>query len=173
MAHSSATLIVADSGPLIGLTKLGLLELLPRCFDAVYIPRTVLSEATGSRTHPDAETLLRFIAANDGGRIRMAPDTVTQLTLELGKWLDPGETQAINLAHDLGCPVLLDEKRGRMLAARYGIPVFGLLGLLVRAKQTRQIAELAPYPPLLRQAGYHLSDRLISEALRLAGEAHD
>lgn len=60
MADSGATLIVADAGPLIGLTKLGLLDLLPHCFDAVYIPRTVLSEATGSRTHPGAETLLRF-----------------------------------------------------------------------------------------------------------------
>jgi predicted nucleic acid-binding protein len=113
MADSGATLIVADSGPLIGLTKLGLLELLPRSFDAVYIPRTVLSEATGSRTHPDADTLLRFIAANDGGRIRITPDTTTQLTLELGKWLDPGETQAINLAHGLGCPVLSGRKAGK------------------------------------------------------------
>lgn len=81
-------------------------------------------------------------------KIRIAPDVETTLTLELGKLLDPGETQAIHLAHDLGCPVLQDEKRGRMLAAKHGVPVFGLPGLLVRAVEGMQdmlCVRLRPY----------------------------
>ena len=165
-----STLIVADCGPLIGLTKLGLLELLYG-FSKVHIPETVLSEATGQGSHPDAGILLDFIAAHAGKQIDITPDARTDLTRELGQWLDPGETQAINLAHELGCPVLMDEKRGRILAARYGVPVVGLLGLLVRAKQIGKISAIAPYLAKLRQAGYRLSDKLLAQVLTLAGES--
>ena len=163
-------IIVADSGPLIALSKLGLLDLLLRCFRRVYIPQTVLMEVTEHRSHLDAENFLRFIAAYEGGYIQIAPNVVNELTCELGKLLDPGETQAINLANSLDCPVLMDGRRRRMLAAKHGVSVFGLIGLLLRAKQTGYLPAVAPYLLKLKQAGYYLSDRLVTQALRLAEE---
>lgn len=87
--------------------------------------------------------------------------------------LDEGEIAALALAleqkiHD----VLIDERPAREAAARLGLRVFGLLGVLIRAKQNGLIGLVKPM--LLRlqnEAEFWLGEELIEKVLQAVGEA--
>ena len=85
--------------------------------------------------------------------------------------LDEGEAQALSLAHALGCGVLMDERRGRQTAIRQGVPLFGVLGVLLQAKRTGKIERIAGALDQMQANGYRISRALIDAALKLAGEA--
>ena len=52
-----------------------------------------------------------------------------------------------------------------------GIPVVGLAGVLLAAKRSGLLTSVASTLADLTREGYRLSDTLVSEVLRLAGEA--
>jgi predicted nucleic acid-binding protein len=86
--------------------------------------------------------------------------------------LDAGEAAAILLAQETACRFLLiDERRGRAIARRRGIPVVGVAGVLLAAKRRGLPASVEPVLTALAHGGYRLSDALVLEVLRLAGEA--
>ena len=67
---------------------------------------------------------------------------------------------------------LLDERRGRQRAARLGLRVTGVLGVLVEAKHQHLLAAVRPVLDALRnEAGFWISDDLYRSVLDLAGEA--
>lgn len=69
--------------------------------------------------------------------------------------LDPGETAAILLAEGLNADALLiDERRGRSVAAGLGIAVIGTLGILAGAKRAGAVDSVAPIVELLRADGF-------------------
>lgn len=86
--------------------------------------------------------------------------------------LDYGEAAVIALARTLpGAEVLIDERRGRRVAkTAYGLAVVGTVGVLLRGKQSGLLQEIDPAIRRILQNGYYLSERLVSEALRIAGE---
>lgn len=69
------------------------------------------------------------------------------------------------------CGVLMDERRGRAAAQRLGLPLFGALGVLVQARRSGHIAQLAPLLQRMQTAGYRLAPALVAAALDMAGEA--
>jgi hypothetical protein len=92
---------------------------------------------------------------------------VSELTL----LLDVGESEAIVLAQQVRCRLLLiDDRRGRHIAKHRGIPVSGVAGILLAAKQRHFIDTLLPVLHELAQEGYRLSPALVSEVARLADE---
>ncbi len=105
-------IIVADTGPLIALAKLEQLSLLTALFAEVHIPKTVLAEATAKRGYADAEAIHAFAMAH----ARLGETIDSPLTTRLLSLLDNGEAQALVLAKQLDCAVLMDEKRGRQVA---------------------------------------------------------
>ena len=86
--------------------------------------------------------------------------------------LDDGEAEVFALAaeHDARL-ILLDEKKGRRKAKEIGLPVKGIVGVLLEAKEKALIDVIKPFLIQLRDNGIHLSDRLINNALQDAGEA--
>lgn len=94
--------------------------------------------------------------------------TVEALRLEL----DAGEAETIVLALQLQADlVLIDEQAGRRAAQHLGLTVMGVVGLLVRAKQSGLIREVRPLLEALRQqAGFYLAQSVFDHALVLAGE---
>jgi predicted nucleic acid-binding protein len=76
--------------------------------------------------------------------------------------LDPGESEAIALALELGADLLIDEAAGRAEAQRLGIRPIGVLAVLVRGKQLGRIDKVMPLVERLRnEYGFFLSPELI------------
>ena len=86
--------------------------------------------------------------------------------------LDPGESEALALAVELGISVILiDEAADRAAAMRLGLLPVGVLGTLVRAKQRGLVDRVEPLIDRLeREIGFFVSQELRAEILRRAGE---
>lgn len=158
--------IVADSGPLIALARLGLLHLPKALFGDARLTQTVFDECVAGGARADATAI---VAAVNEGIFERCADVAPASALE-GRLLDAGEASALALALSLKASVLLDELRGRRVAAELEIPVIGFCGLLLLAKRE---ALLPAVMPLLQQAcadGYFLSEALLAQLRRLADE---
>ncbi|MBK6612874.1 DUF3368 domain-containing protein [Ottowia sp.] len=164
---SKRPVVVSDSGPLIALAGCGHLELLSAVFDQIHVPRVVLDETTADRSRPGADGIAAFVQAH----ARVHPRRDDARYTAAVSHLDEGEAQALSLAHALGCGVLMDERRGRQTAIRQGVPLFGVLGVLLQAKRTGKIERIAGALDQMQANGYRISRALIDAALKLAGEA--
>jgi len=159
-------IIVADTSPLIALAKLQQLTLLDSAFASVHIPLTVLSEATRDLQRPDARLIRDFATEH----LIVHDDADNDFCAQLRQTLDEGEVQALHLARQLHCGVLMDEQMGRHVAQSYQIPVVGVLGVLLNAKQSGAIPALAPLIRALQAHEYRLSNVLVQKVLLAAGE---
>jgi predicted nucleic acid-binding protein len=144
---------VVDSTCLIGLERIGRLDVLPSLLEPIHAPPAVIAEF-GSR--PDWLTLTP--PANRG----------TIAVLEL--IVDAGEAEAIALGYELKCRIILDDRKARIAARRLGVQITGTVGLLVKAKRDGIIPALLPLLDALDASHFHVSRALRAEALRLAGE---
>ena len=91
---------------------------------------------------------------------------------ELETRLDAGEAAAIALAVEKAASIILiDERKGRRIAAEYGMRPVGVLGVLVQAKNRALIPAVRPLIDQLQKGiDFHLSPQLIAEVLRAAHE---
>ncbi|KAF7599482.1 MAG: DUF3368 domain-containing protein [Candidatus Dactylopiibacterium carminicum] len=158
--------VVSDSGPLIALAGCGQLELLVAVFDVLHVPQKVLDETTADRSRPGAVDIAAFVQ----NRAQVHADRDDAVYAAAVGHLDEGEAQALSLAHALSCGVLMDERRGRQTATRQGVPLFGVLGVLLQAKRIGKLERVAPALERMQANGYRISQALIDQALRLAGE---
>lgn len=157
--------IVVNSGPLISLARIGQLDLLPRLFGEILAPSAVLREVTGDESRPGAV----LVKSAEWLRLGEVSDrsAVERLLSSLGE----GESEVLILAQELGATAVLDERRGRAVAAALGIPQTGTVGVLLTARQVGAISVVTPLLDQLVANGLRLSSRLYEEARRLAGEA--
>jgi len=156
--------IVVNSGPLISLARIGQLDLLPRLFGEILVPEAVLREVTQDESKPGA-LLVKNAEWLELGRV-----SDQSAVARLSFWLDEGESEVLILAWELGATAVIDERRGRNIAAALGIPQTGTIGVLVAAKQAGMISAITPLLDQLVANGIRLSFRLYEEARRLAGE---
>ncbi len=85
--------------------------------------------------------------------------------------LERGETEVLVLARELEADlILLDEEKARKSAVIAGFNVMGLLGLFHLAKNIGLIHEVRPLINELMTKKFRISDKVIEEALRKAGE---
>ena len=160
--------VVADTGPLIALARLGELDLLRRLYGRVAVPPAVKAELAIGSDRPGARALEAALAA---GWILVHGVSDPVALRELSMLLGPGEAEAIAVAAQRRAQVLLiDDARGRRIARRRGVPVAGVAGVLLAAKSRGEIAAVGPFLRKLSEAGYRLSPRLVTEVLAAAGE---
>lgn len=145
--------IVSDSTCLIGLERIRQLDLLPGLFDEVFVPPAVATEFG---------TALAWL------KVRAPLDVAHVATLKL--LVDEGEAEAIALAKEMGCQVILDDLQARKLAAKQNVPCIGLLGVMLRAKHSGKLTAIRPLVEALHRENFFFSEALIAEALRLARE---
>jgi predicted nucleic acid-binding protein len=143
----------------------------PPCTDPSWFPSELWPSCTSIRIGPGARALS---AALVQGTIRgqALPDHSAAELARLGLLRDVGEASAILLTEQTQCRFLtIDARRGRQIARARGIPVVGLAGVLLAAKRSGMLPSVASALTDLSREGYRLSDALVSEVLRLAGEA--
>lgn len=164
-------MIVADAGPLIGLARVGLLDLLPALFGTVVVPSEVFDELAIDAERPGSRVLRE--AARAGWLVSVVVEGISeQQHLESG--LGAGERAAILLAEQQhSVALLIDEKRGRAAARKRSLPVLGTGGVLLAAKRRGHLASVRSALDGLAQAGYRLSPGLRARLLELAGEAEE
>lgn len=158
--------IIADSGPLIALAGADLLHLPKAVHGHVMLTKTVLAECLTKHERTDAQRLQAAIA-NQWLNVCDDPVLPPEI-IDLG--LDPGESTALALALEQSSAILLDEERGRRAAGQLAIPVMGICGLLLIAKQKAFISEVMPLLQLIQGNGYFLSEVLLKQIARMAHE---
>jgi predicted nucleic acid-binding protein len=162
----TSPVVVSDAGPLIALAGCGQLELLIAVFDALHVPQAVLDETTVDHSRLGAADIAVFVHAH----AQIHPCRTDAIYAAAISHLDEGEAQALSLTHALGCGVLMDERRGRLAAMRQGIPLFGVLGVLLQAKRIGRLDAIGPSLVRMQSNGYRISEALAEAALKLANE---
>jgi predicted nucleic acid-binding protein len=160
-------IVVSDASPLISLGAVGRIELLRQLFGEISIPPAVLQEVTEAGAgRPGA------FEVQTAGWIASRTVESEFLPRALEGELDRGEAEAIALAVQLRAHLLLvDERRGRRVASRFGLKVVGVLGILVAAKRQGFLLKIEPVLGDLREkAGFRVSPALYQRALEEVGE---
>lgn len=160
--------IVADTGPIIGLAKIGRISLLKKFATVVLIPPIVHKELYG-KIGPESEqidqALNDFFHVVELGSLEL---NIDEPLINLGE----GEKQSILLASTLKREALLliDDRAGRQAADTLNIPKIGLVGILLLAKKRGFIDNVGSLLQELRLAGYWLSDEVIAIARKFVEE---
>ena len=157
--------VISNNSPLVGLFGLNLLSLLRDLYTEVWIPRKVEKEFLKK------DLIVRREALENAPWIKTVDLTDPQAAAVYTK-VDDGEAHTLALAneHDARL-VLLDDRDGRREAKEIGLMTKGTVGILLEAKEEGLINIIKPLLIRLRDNGIHLSESLINNALRDAGEA--
>lgn len=159
-------IVVSDSTILIGLAKIGKLELLREIFSEVYIPEEVFEEVAKKGKDKPGSQLIK-----EAGWIETRPIIDKTLVNFLMASLEKGEAEVLALAKEIKADlILLDEEKARKSAAIAGFEVMGILGLLIVAKNLGLIHEVRPLIDELRIKKFRVSHRIVLETLKRAGE---
>ncbi len=145
--------IVIDSTCLIGLERIGKLEILPKLFEPISIPDEVFNEFGITFSWLNVETPSNISLVN---------------ALKLA--VDNGEAEAIALALEKNFKLISDDKQARSVAKKMGLQVIGTVGLLIKAKQNGLISLLEPILDDLENNGFRMSTNLKMEALKIVDE---
>lgn len=155
----------ADTSFLIALCWLDLLPTLSLTHTTVWVAERVWREFTAGASAQDIE------------KLRMTPvisrATVSDSVLlaAVAAAADGGESEAITLALEKRLTlVLIDDYRGRKVAQRLGLQTRGVLGHLLLLKRIGFVASIKEYIEVLQTRDFRLSQTLIDDALRRAGE---
>ena len=184
MRPGQRRVVIADAGPLIGLARIGRLDLLPRLFGTVSVTRWLADEVLNGGEFPDLAALkaaftepwlqVADLADTDADADAEASLEECRALINLHQ-IDMGEASALVLAQQLATQdtaalLLIDEHRGRQAAQHCQVAIIGTAGLLVLAKQAGAVDKLRPLLLALRGGGYFLSDRLVEAVLAQSGE---
>lgn len=121
-------IVVSDTSPLHYLIVIGQVEILSSLFGRVICPPEVIEECL----HERAPLAVKSWAGNLPEWLEVMGSDMWEHS-QLAR-LDTGEASAIRLARALGADVLLmDERKGRQVAQRFGLPVTGVVSVLADA----------------------------------------
>jgi predicted nucleic acid-binding protein len=139
-------IVVSDTSPLNYLILIGQTEVLSSLFDRIVIPPAVLNELE----HSQSPELVSEWAASPPVWLEIVTPTAIDETLPLGR----GEMEAISLAQEIKADTLLiDERKGSIIARKLGLTVTGTLGVLALAAE-RGLLDLPQAIAALRQTNF-------------------
>jgi predicted nucleic acid-binding protein len=158
-------IIIADASPLIGLAKIGRLEVLHRLANEVWVPTTVWQEVVErAPERPEVPALAASLA-----HCVREPDA--EKFAFFRQQADEGEAAALALA--AGRPdalLLMDDQRGRSVAEHHAFRYIGTLGRILRAKRAHFIVSVKAEAEALQRQGLYLDVSVVRQVLRAAGE---
>ena len=162
------SVVIADAGPLIALSRIGKLDLLEQIFQQVTITNTVRDEVLDNDHCKGKATVLEAIRA---GWINVQNiDMTGWKTINTG--VDAGEASAIYLARQAPDNTLLiiDDQAGRAEAKYQKITIIGTAAVIGMAKMQGYILSAKDVLYALRDEGYYIGDAIIEVVLRDVGE---
>jgi uncharacterized protein len=141
-------------------------ELLHRLFGTVVIPPAVAAElAQGALTRSEINRVLHaeWLEVRTLNDLNQA-DRLAQI-------LERGEAEALVLALELNCALLIDDLPGRRCALSMNVKITGTLGVLVAAKTRGMIPLVRPViQRMIQDDGFRVSQALLAETLKEVGE---
>ena len=140
---------------------------LPALFGVIILPETVYKELIADNGFP-----IETEQQRQAGTLRVQAAANTTEVHALMRTLDAGEAEAIVLAEELHADTLIiDERKGRIIARERGLHTVGLLGILLEAKRYGFVPSVRPLLDDLRlNARFYFSERLYRFILEEAGE---
>ena len=144
-------IVVSDSGPLIALSRLGMLPILQELFGEIVIPEEVRKEVVEKAKRVEVEG-------------------IKDLSVDiLSKEIERGEAEAIVLAKKLNADLLLlDEKIPREIAKSLGLQVAGTIALIYEAlKRGVAQGDLEEIVLEMKRRGVWISEEIVREVKRL------
>ena len=159
-------IVVSDSTILIGLAKIGKLDLLKKIFSRVFIPEEVFKEVVKRGKGKPGSKVIKEAAWIE---VRPVKDKI-QVAFLLGS-LEKGEAEVLVLAQELKADlILLDEEKARKSAVIAGFEIMGVLGLFVLSKNLGLIHKVRPLVDELLIKKFRISDKIIEQTLKKADE---
>lgn len=155
--------VVSNTTPIISLSSIGYLSLLPNLFGQVYIPKAVYQEIKSKKAFGYNEIDSDFIKTIE-----------IKGTMYLGfllNDLDLGEAEAIILATEINADALIiDERLGYKIAQSKGINAIGTLSILLMAKEQGIIKSVKPLLDEMIQKGRWYSKSVYENFLKQTNE---
>ncbi len=149
--------VVADTGPIHYLVLIGNSDILPALFQNIIVPSVVRNELL----HQEAPDLVRNWMAQPPIWIDVREAPARRIADASMAKLDAGERDAIELASSLAADLLLmDERRGVIVARSKGFAVTGTLGVLELAAK-RGLLDLAKALSLLRETSFRCRQEIL------------
>lgn len=148
-------IVIADTSCLILLYKINELDLLRQLYGKVFVTQDVADEFI--HRVPDWIEVVQEV------------DKQYQALLEME--IDKGEASSISLALKLGnATLVLDDFKARKVAEKLGLIYTGTFGLIAKSKQGGIIESVKPIIAKIKNTNFRISDKVIEETLRAAGE---
>lgn len=147
--------IISDASCIILLDKIGELQLLKKLFGKITTTKQIAKEfrkplpAWFAIKEPREKTYLKILTAI----------------------VDEGEASAIALALEYeDCLLIIDDLKGRKLAAQLGLHLTGTLGIIIDAKLRHHIKSVKPILRKIRSTNFRISKDLEKMVLTKAKE---
>jgi predicted nucleic acid-binding protein len=146
---------VSNSSCLIALEAAGALSLLQQLYGTIVVPDAVNQEF--------GKSLPAWVQVYSVQNRPLAES----LRLNLGA----GEAEAIALSIERSAArLILDDKKARPIAFQLNLPATGTLAVLLKAMERGIIPEVRSIVDAMLSANFRVSDTLVREVLRRAGE---
>ena len=149
-------IVISDTTALIILAKSDKLELLSNLFEQVFIPQAVEAELNFK------DDVVKYrVEKFDKISVKNISDIKTLNRIKKLN-LDNGEIEAISLAIELDLKLIIDERKGRIVAINQGLEVVGVLGILVENYKLNHISfeEAHYFFNLFKKNGLRVSEKL-------------
>ena len=162
------TVVIADAGPLIALSRIGELDLLQQLFQQITITTTVRDEIL---ENDHCKGKVEVIKAIDTGWIKVQSVGMKGWKA-INAGVDAGEASAIYLALQTpdGALLIIDDQAGRAEAKYQKITITGTAAVVGMAKLRGHIPSAGEVLYELREAGYYIGDAIVELVLQDIGE---
>ena len=164
--------VIADAGPLIAVSQVGALHLLPSMCGEVWITDAVRKEVCDAGVFPGQDLILSALSA---GELR-------SVAVDMAHWqprfagIDPGEASAIALAEAVNATaemrvlLIVDDRLGRLEAQARGLAIIGTAALVGLAKTRGLIPRADVVLRAMQANGYFLGNAVVRAILDRVGE---
>ena len=161
------SVVIADAGPLIALSRIDALDLLRGLFGQVLVTEQIRDEALPAGDYPGKTIIAK---AFDTGWLT-CPGPFETSWQPINPCLDAGERSAIAAAVQMpGCLLIIDDRAGRAEARFHQVAIIGTAAVIGLAKLQGLIPVARPVLERLQPAGYFIHPQIIETVLREIGE---